>query len=278
MKIDAFIIPEDLHEARAALKKLGAKGFAMAGGTSLHFLEFTGKTAVDITRLGLSGIKKSGATFKIGATTTLDELMSYRGEGWVLDQVAVNTCTQQIRNISTLSGNIVRIFPWNDFPVALLALNATLHIQSKDEDEYEAEEFFKGQPLRLFKPGDLLTRVDVPAIKKGQGFGYHKEARVHAGFSMMTVAAFAEVKNGKLKKIRVAIGAGIGLPSRATALEELLEDQAVDTLDLTELVAKGTAKLPWKGKEGMSNEYAGHLGRVIVVDVLTAALRQAKGE
>ena len=101
----------------------------MAGGTSLHFLGVTEKTAVDLSHLGLSGIKKKGGTFLIGATTSLGELMNYQGPGWVLDQVALHTSTQQIRNISTLGGNIVRVFPWNDFPVALLALDATLCIE-----------------------------------------------------------------------------------------------------------------------------------------------------
>ena len=43
-----------------------------------------------------------------------------------------------------------------------------------------------------------------------------------------------------------------------------------------EAVANGTAKLSWKGKEGMSDEYAAHLGRVVLVGC--AVRRPAAGE
>lgn len=278
MKLNAFLVPEDMKAAQSALKKLGDDGFAVAGGTSLHFLSVSGKTAVDLTHLGLSGIKKKGGTFHIGATTHLGELMKYKGPGWVLDQVVVHTSTQQIRNMSTLGGNIVRVFPWNDLPVALLALDATMVIQGAKEHTYGVDDYFDGQPLRLFKAGHLLTRVEVPALKRGQGFGYHKEVRVAAGFSLVTAAALVTVKAGRITEARLAVGAGISFPSRLTAVEEALEGQPVDSVDLKGAVAKGTAKLSWKGKEGLSDAYAAHLGRVVLVDVLTAALRQAKGE
>jgi CO/xanthine dehydrogenase FAD-binding subunit len=278
MKLNEFIIPDDLRAAKSALKKLGDKGFAVAGGTSLHFLGLAEKTAVDLTHLGLSGIKKTGGSFLVGATTNLGELMKYQSAGWVLDRVALHTSTQQIRNISTLGGNIVRVFPWNDFPVALLALDATMYVEGAKEKAYSADDFFDGQPVRLFKPGQLLTRIEVPVLKKGQGFGYHKEVRLHAGFSLMTAAAVVTVKAGRIKEVRVAAGAGIALPARLPLVEAALEGQSAEAPSLNQAVANGTTELSWKGKEGMSDQYAAHLGRVVLMDVLSAALLQAKGE
>ena len=278
MVLNEFIIPEDLRAAKSVLKKLGEKGFAVAGGTSLRFLSVSDKTAVDLSRLGLSGIRKKGGAFHIGATTCLDDLMRYRNQGWVLDQVALHTSTQQIRNISTLGGNLARVFPWNDFPVALLALDATLVIEGTKEKAYAADDYFDGQPLRLFKPGHLLTRIEVPALKKGQGFGYHKEVRLHAGFTLMTAAAVVTVKAGRIKSARVAVGGGIAFPARLFLVEAALEGQPADSPFLTQAVTNGTTELSWKGKEGLSDQYTAHLARVVLVDVLTAALQQAKGE
>jgi CO/xanthine dehydrogenase FAD-binding subunit len=278
MVLNEFIIPEDLRSAKSTLKKLGEKGFAVAGGTSLRFLSVSDKTAVDLSHLGLSGIKKKGGIFHIGATTCLDDLMRYRSPGWALDQVARHTSTQQIRNISTLGGNLARVFPWNDFPVALLALDATLVIEGAKEKAYGADEYFDGQPLRLFKPGHLLTRIEVPILKKGQGFGYHKEARLHAGFTLMTAAAVVTVKAGRIKAVRVAVGGGIGFPARLPLVEAALEGQSAESPSLPQAVANGTTELSWKGKEGLSDQYTAHLARVVLVDVLAAALQQAKGE
>ena len=277
MKLREFIIPDDLRSARSALKKLGGEGLAMAGGTSLHFMGDNVKTAVDISRLGLSGIKKKNGAFLIGATSTLDELAKFKAPGWALGLAARRTSTQQIRNISTLGGNIVRVFPWADFPVALLALDATMHIAGKKERAVKADEFFEAQPARLFKAGDLLLRVETPALKKGQGFGYVKQSRVEAAFSMMTAAALLTVKGGRLQEVRVAVGAGVPFPRRLEGVEAALKGQPADAALFERAVEEGAAGVSWKGKEGMSDEYAAHLACVTIVDALAAALRQAKG-
>ncbi|MFH0878827.1 MAG: FAD binding domain-containing protein [Lentisphaerota bacterium] len=278
MKVRDFIIPESLREARSVLKKLGDKGMVVAGGTALHFFGDTERTVVDISRLALSGIKKRTGGFRIGATTTLADLMRYRGKGWILDQVAAQTSSQQIRNISTLGGNIVRVFPWADWPVVLLALDAVFHVDGKKKRSIPAAEFFESQPFRLFKAGDLLVSVDVPVLKKGQGFGYSKQKRVQAGFSLMTAAAMMTVKAGVIQKVRVAVGAAIPFPRRLTEVETALQSQPADEASLGPVVMEGAKNLSWKGKEGMSDEYAAHLAQVTVTDVLAAALRRAKGD
>ncbi len=277
MKLKDFIIPKTVREARAALKKLGDNGLVVAGGTALHFYGDQERTAVDITRIGLSGIRKKGGICRVGATTTLAELMAYSTKGWVLDLVARQTSTQQVRNISTLGGNVARVFPWADFPVVLLALDAEFVLLGKKERVVTADEFFDGQPARLLKHGDLLAWVEVPLLKAGQGFGFHKEKRVSASFSLMTMSALITIKGGKIREARVAAGSGVPFPRRLTAVEDLLKGRAPSAEVIAEAVRQGTAGVPWKGKEGMSDEYAAQLARVVLADVLEAALRQAKG-
>ncbi|OGV46120.1 MAG: hypothetical protein A2X46_12450 [Lentisphaerae bacterium GWF2_57_35] len=278
MNVREFVIPGSLREARMVLKKLGEKGMAVAGATALHFYGSMEKTAVDITRLGLSGIKKKGGFFEIGATTTLAGLMKYKGAGWVLNRVAGRVSTQQVRNISTVGGNIVRVFPWADLPVALLALDASFLVEGNKPWTIDADGFFKTQPANLFKTGDLLTKITAPALKKGQGFGYRKENRVNAAFSMMTAAAVVTVKGGKIRAVRLAAGAGIPFPRRLTNVEAALIGQPADIGEVGAAVAEGIRGISWKGKEGMSDEYAAQLARVTVADVLIEALQQAKGE
>ncbi len=78
MRFDDFLIPETLDEARQALEALGDKGFAFAGGTAFQYVsERAGATAVDITRLGLRGIETTDGGFRVGATTTLSDLVGY---------------------------------------------------------------------------------------------------------------------------------------------------------------------------------------------------------
>jgi carbon-monoxide dehydrogenase medium subunit len=279
MKFRDFLIPTSLDEARRALRELGDGGFPVAGGTALHFLpDQPEKTAVDITRIGLDGISPGGGAFRIGAATTVASLQLHRAKGWVLDRVARSLATQQIRNVSTIGGNIVRIFPWADFPAALLALDAVMTVMGDGEADVRADEYFKSQPSRLFKGGAMLTAVTVPALKEGAGFGYHKETVTATRFSMMTAAAGVTLAGGKIGEVRLAAGAAVGFPRRLPEIEEKLRGAGPSDEEIRTIVADAAGGMSWKGKEGMSDAYAAQLAKVVLGDVLVQAVRQAQGE
>jgi len=279
MRFDDFLIPETLDEARQALEALGGKGYAFAGGTAFQYVsERPGATAVDITRLGLRGIEKSDGGFRVGATTTLTDLVRYRADGWVLDRVATRIPTHQVRNISTVGGNISRLFPWSDLPLALLVLEGSVVIRSDEERSYDALDFFTAQPLNQFAHGDLVMAVLVPAVAPPLGFGFKKESTTNAAFSLMTAAAAITLEGERLAKVRLAANAALPVPMRLTEVEVALEGQAADPALFEAAIEDGIAGLDWHGREGMSDEFARHLGTVILHDVLEQALQAAKGE
>ena len=280
MKLVDFKIPTRLDEARGILKQLGSTALPLAGSTSLVFA--AGKddrVAVDITRIGLHGIRKESGTFRIGATTTIAALQKHHEAGWVLDRVAKHLACQQIRNMSTLGGNIVRVFPWADFPVALLALSAEAVIAGDDgERVVSADEFFAGQPTRLLKAGELLVAVKVKAVSLGSGFGYRKEARAHMGFSVMTAAALLEADGKKIKSARVAVGAGVPFPARLKAVEDALIGKPASESLFKEAAAKGAEGLKVKTAAGNTDEYTAHLVPVVIGDALAEAWKMAAGK
>ncbi len=278
MKFRDFLIPGGLEEARAMLRELGAAAMPLAGGTGLYFLApQPEKTVVDITRIGLDRIERTGNAFRIGATAPVASLQDFRERGWVLHPVASRLATQQIRNVSTLGGNIARVFPWADFPVALLALGASVTVLGDGEKSYDADEFFKSQPARLFKGGEILTAVTVPVLEGPTGFGYHKEVITSSGFSMMTAAARLTLDGGVVKDARIAAGAAISFPRRLPEVEEKLRGEKAGEEAFERAVGEVGAAMTWKGKEGASDEYAAHLAGVVLRDVLVQAMKQAKG-
>ena len=110
MKLCEFIRPASLAAARDNLRELGPKGMILAGGTALHFMQdHTPVTAVDVTRLGLSFIKPEGDFYAIGATTPLADIQRYRAPRWAMHEICRRISTHQIRNVSTLGGNICRV-------------------------------------------------------------------------------------------------------------------------------------------------------------------------
>ena len=266
-----FLVPASFDEARAELQRLGPEGVPVAGATSLLFMKHREpKVAVDLSRAGLAGIRADGDGFVIGAMSTITALREHRADGWVLDRVAGHFVTQQIRNQSTLGGNIVRVFAWADFPVALLALNATMVIRNDEEKRVGADEFFAGQPVRLLKAGDLLVSVVVPALKPGQGFGYHKQTRVSADFSQGTAAALLEVAGGKITAARVALGASVTFPCRLAGVEQALVGQKGSE----KLFRAASAELgtrTWRTVAGFAPDYIQHIGQTAVADALAQA-------
>ena len=278
MKLCEFIRPASLKEARAALRKLGPKGMPLAGGTALHFLDNKASVSVvDITRLGLSYIRQKGAFFEIGATTPLADIQRYRGPRWAMHEICRRISTHQIRNISTIGGNIARVFPWADLPVVLLAMGARMVIYSGKNKEIPADEYFASQPARLFRGGDILAAVKIPVLKAHHGFGSVKASRNAAAFSLVTVAALLELRNGLIHSARVAVGSGIPFPKRLPSVEAALigKPPSADAFRAAAALAGNDAK--WYPQESLSAAYIGNLAEVSLVDALERAAEFARG-
>lgn len=277
MKLCEFIRPASLAQARASLRKLGPKGMPLAGGTALHFMP--GKTpvsAVDLTGLGLSYIRQKGNFFEIGAATPLSDIQRYRGPRWAMHEICRRISTHQIRNVSTIGGNICRVFPWADLPVVLLAMNARMVIYSGKATEMGADEYFSSQPARLFRNGDLLTAVKIPVLRAQHGFGSVKAARNAAAFSMVTIASLLELKDGRIAAARVAAGSAIPFPKRLRSVEAALigKEPSAEVFRAAAALAGGDVK--WCKQEGMSAEYIANLAEVSIVDALERAAEFAR--
>lgn len=276
MKISAFRIAESLDDALNALRELGPAALPLAGATSLAFLPETQPyTAIDINRIGLSGIRRENGRFVIGATTRVAELQHFSQPGWVLDRVAKCLASQPIRNQSTLGGNICRVFPWADFPVALLVLDATVVLRDAEAREMAAKDFFSQQPARLFREPRLLTEVRVPALGPQMGFGYRKLRLTSTAFSMVTVAAWLEREGNAIRSVRLALGAGVPFPTLVEGVGARLAGLTASPEVLRQAVEPEFATLRFVGAEGMSADYIAHAACVAAADALMEAWQQS---
>ena len=278
MKLCEFIRPASLTAARDNMRELGRRGMLLAGGTALHFMQdHTPVSAVDITRIGLSYIRQDGPWYIIGATTPLADIQRYRAPRWAMHEICRRISTHQIRNISTIGGNICRVFPWADLPVILLAMNARMVIYSGKEEEFGADDYFAYQPARRFLDGNILTAVKVPALMAHHGFGSIKVVRTQASFPMVTIGALLELEGAVIKSARIAAGSAIPFPRRLPEVEAALAGREAVTAVFREAAAKAGPVAPWRGREGMSPEYSRHLAEVSILDALERAATFARG-
>ncbi|HPC19993.1 MAG: FAD binding domain-containing protein [Kiritimatiellae bacterium] len=277
MKLCEFLRPASLPAARDNLRELGPKGMALAGGTALHFMQdHTPVTAVDITHLGLSYIRPDGDFYRIGATTPLADIQRYRAPRWAMHEICRRIATHQIRNISTLGGNVCRVFPWADLPVVLLAMNARMVVYTGHDQELGADEYFKTQPAKRYLKGDLLREVKVPALRSHHGFGSVKVVRTAAAFSMVTIACVLELDGQNIKSARVAAGSAIPFPRRLPSVEAALTGKEARAGVFQEAAAQAGHDAPWRGREGMSTDYSRHLAEVSILDALERAASFAR--
>lgn len=205
----------------AAAAKL-AQGDAkyLAGGMTLIPAMKTRLAApsdlVDISRIKeLKGIKVSGRTVTIGATTTHAEVAAdakLKSVCPALCDLASHIGDPHVRHSGTIGGSVANNDPAADYPAAMLALGATIHTNKR---EIAADKFFKGLFETALKDGEIVTAVSFTAPAKA---GYEKFRNPASRYAMVGVFVAAG-KDGP----RVAVtGAGDDGVFRAKQIEAAL--------------------------------------------------------
>ncbi len=117
----------------------------------------------------------------------------------------------------------------SDMNVALMALEATIHITGKDgEREVPISEFYTlpgdtPDVENVLKPGDLITHVTLQPIPPGSNSTYLKlRDRASYEFALASAAVITQVKDGKIAHVRVALGAVGTIPWRSPEAESVL--------------------------------------------------------
>jgi carbon-monoxide dehydrogenase medium subunit len=190
---------------------------ALAGGqTLLNVMKARAASpdmVVDLNGLDeLRGIELAGdGTLTIGAMTTYSELIASAEAKArpILGEVCAQIADVQVRNRGTIGGNVCSNDPTNHLPPLMVAVGARMTIAGQGgEREVPAEEFFLGVYLTAAGPGELLTRITVPAGKK-DGF-----AAVTLGTDGTCICNAAASVNGS---VRVALGCVDAVPVVVTA-------------------------------------------------------------
>src|SRR5437667_10773880 len=117
----------------------------------------------------LKGIDlRPDGTVEIGAMATYSDIIGSAEARArpILGEVCAQIADVQVRNRGTIGGNVCSNDPTNHLPPLLVAIGATMTIQgSGGERTLPAEEFFLGVYMTAAGPGELLTKIPVPAGK-----------------------------------------------------------------------------------------------------------------
>ena len=158
-------------DVKEATKLASSSSAFLAGGmTTLPSMKLglaSYKDIIDIKRIKkLSGIKVSGKTVTIGATTKHAEVSHSKEVKKAIPSLAAlaeGIGDPQVRNRGTIGGSIANNDPSADYPSACIALNATIHTNNR---KVSADKFFTGMFETSLKKGELIEAVEFQVPEK----------------------------------------------------------------------------------------------------------------
>jgi carbon-monoxide dehydrogenase medium subunit len=213
---------------------------------------------VDLNGLDdLKGIElDADGTLTIGAMATYTEILGSAEARArpILAEVCSQIADVQVRNRGTIGGNVCSNDPTNHLPPLMCAVGARMTIVgAAGERTVTADEFFLGVYLTAVGPGELLTKITIPAGKQ-DGF-----AAVTLGADGTCIANAAASIDGGL---RVALGCVDAVP--------IVVEAASADEDAVRAAVRGAGIDP-PADVHASSEYRAHLAEVLAI----RAARQA---
>ncbi|GAB2940892.1 xanthine dehydrogenase family protein subunit M [Hymenobacter coalescens] len=162
----------------------------------------------------------------------------------------------------------------SDMCVALAALEAVVHVKSKDgERQIKFEDFHRlpgDEPQRdnTLEPGELIVALELPPQGFAKHFSYLKlRDRQSYAFALVSVAVGMELEGSTIKTARLALGGVAHKPWRDPDAEALLEGQPA-----TEATFQKAAEAVVKDAKGQGiNDFKIELAKRAIVRALKQA-------
>jgi aerobic carbon-monoxide dehydrogenase medium subunit len=238
---------------------------ALAGGQTLTNVMKARAAAPDVL-VDLNGLdelrtiaRTGDGGLELGSMVTLSELIrsSEVAEARpILGEVASQIADVQVRNRGTIGGNICSNDPTNHLPPVVAALGTTMTIRSTDgERTVTAEDFFLGVYMTAVGPGELLTKVTIPAAG-GAGDGFASVSIGRDGTCICNAAATTQ--DGQA---RIALGCVAAVP--------LVVTSAADDAAVRQAVA--AAGLDPPSDVHASADYRRHLAEIVAIRAVQEA-------
>jgi carbon-monoxide dehydrogenase medium subunit len=248
------VIPTAFEYQRAtsiddALAKLQAAGGSklLAGGHSLVPLMklrlSQPATLIDIARIpGLAGIREKDGLIEIGAATTHRDVAAsalLRKVCPMIADAAGEIGDPQVRNRGTLGGSLAHADPAADYPAAMLALDAEVHLKGpKGWRKVKASSFFQGLFTVDLAPDEMIVGVQFTPVKAAAYAKLHQRA---SHFAIVGVAAALEVKSGTIQSARIGLTGASTHATRLAAVEKALAGKPATKPSIEAAAASATA-------------------------------------
>jgi aerobic carbon-monoxide dehydrogenase medium subunit len=271
-----------LDDALAKLQAAGGDAKFLAGGHSLIPLMklrlSEPKILIDIARIpGLSGVREKDGRIEIGAGTTHAEVASsalLREKCPVVAETAAEIGDPQVRNRGTLGGSLAHADPSADYPAAMLAMDAEVHLKGpKGWRAVKAADFFQDLFTVNLAPDEIIAGVQFTPVKAAAYAKLHQRA---SHFAIVGVAAAIDVAQGAIRSARVGLTGASTHAIRLSNVERALAGKPAVAKTIEEAAREAGANIePINSDIHASEEYRRAMIAVFTRRALTAALARA---
>ena len=227
----SYIRAESVKHALELLDQHGEDARILAGGQSLmptlNMRLSQPDVLIDINPLDdLKGITVDGDVVCIGALTRHVDVLNSDIIAEHLPLIAEampHVAHVAVRNRGTIGGSVALADPAAEMPACILALSATLVVQSSSgKREIPAENFFHGLYETARNDNELLIEIRVPFQKKENVSVFLELARRHGDFAIAGIAAYGKVSGKTVDNMRLVYFASEDKPTMGTnAISEL---------------------------------------------------------
>ncbi|HEU0141075.1 MAG TPA: FAD binding domain-containing protein [Bryobacteraceae bacterium] len=228
---------------------------------------------------GLNEIKEEGGSIRIGPAATHLQIESsplLRNRCPLLPETATHAGGRQTHSAGTIGASVSHSDPVSDYPAALLALEAKLHVVGKNSDRIvAARDFLSNTAVMALEPGELLMETTVPVEDSSTGVHYERVSNPDSDFTVVGVAARIRRAEGKIAMARVGVTGLAARAFRAVNVEQALEGTPGSETDIS-----NAAALVGEGVDARSDVYGSadqrrQLARLHTERAISEALRKA---
>ena len=224
---------------------------AIAGGQSLvpmlAFRLAQPSLLVDLRKLAdLRGIRISDAGVTLGAMVRwrdIEDDERLETAHPLLKAAISHVAHYQIRNRGTVGGSIAHADPAAEMPGIAMTCDAEIAVVGKSGAHViQAADFFQGALTTALTTDEIIVEIRLPAWPAGRRWGFQEFARRRGDFAMAAAAVFYDQdERGKARNAHVGV-IGVGdRPLRLTAVEDVLNGEAIDEATIAKAEAATSA-------------------------------------
>lgn len=231
---NTYFRPTQLHEA-LKIRKQHPEALLVCGATDVGLMVTKKKLHLPLV-LDLSGVDElrtyggTATDFRLGATLNLEKVKHLcKGRFPALYDMLAVFGSRQIREQATLGGNLANASPIGDTPPVLIALDASVELQSHAGTRVmKVAEFITGYRTTALRPDELITAVMIPPTPTNvQVKSYKISKRKDLDISTVSAGFWLNLdEGGCVQDIGLVYGGMAAMTKRATKAEDSLRGKA----------------------------------------------------